>query len=207
VHLRFEGLHSKRNWCPGGANRGKNHPVQKLGTRHAFSPPHWEENLIVFRVLLFTGSISKPPAAAYAQRASSALSTIPAGLADIGTVAPYKSETSQRSRFEICPSWQIRNSSLELCLTPQAVTHRAEVSDPVNYTTQAITVSCGRAVPTSRVFHTPPRKCTVSDETHRPAQRVNLLCPLDTNLCFSILRAITYKIQSRRFCQGASSQP
>jgi hypothetical protein len=130
---------------------------QKLGTRHAFSPPHWEERTqIVYIVLQFTGSLSKPPAAAYAQRASSTLSTIPAGLVDIGTVAPSQSETSQRSRFEICPSWQIRDSSLELCLTPQAVTRRAEVSDLANYTTQPNTVSCGIAAPISRVFHTPP---------------------------------------------------
>jgi hypothetical protein len=129
---------------------------------------------MVYIVLLFTGSLSKPPAAAYAQRASSTLSTIPAGLVDIGTVAPSQSGTSQRSRFEICPSWQIRHSSLELCLTPQAITHRAEVSDPANYITQPNTVSCGKAAPTSRVFHTPPKRCTVSDEKHRPAQRVNL---------------------------------
>jgi hypothetical protein len=43
-------------------------------------------------VLLFTGTLPKPPAAAYAQRASSSPSTIPAGLVDIGAVAPSQSE-------------------------------------------------------------------------------------------------------------------
>jgi hypothetical protein len=65
---------------------------------------------------------------------------------------------------------QVRHSSLELCLTPQAVAHRAEVSDPANYTTPPNTVGCGIAAPTSRGFHTPPRMCTVSDETSTGAK-------------------------------------
>jgi hypothetical protein len=65
-------------------------------------------------------------------------------------------------------------ASIELYLAPQAVIHRAEVSYPANYATQPNTAGCGIAAPTSRVFHIPPGMCTVSDETHRPAQRVNL---------------------------------
>jgi hypothetical protein len=53
---------------------------QKLGTRDDFSPTHWvERTWIVYIVLFFTGSLSKPPAAAYAQLASNTPSTIPAG--------------------------------------------------------------------------------------------------------------------------------